>query len=134
LRRSQASKVSSHDASQAVIAGASRSPESAGMSILVVMVGEDVAIREEERTGGRAVVFGKREVTVGLVLSTDLARRWRGAWRGSKRGRALVAVVLRVKWGGGSSFKEKDKGGIRENDECGKRDSCQVSDGKNELG
>ena len=60
---------------------------------------------------------GFNERTVRGVLSTDFARRCRdGAWSGSKRGRALAAVVFRVKWGGGSSVKENDDGGIAEDD------------------
>jgi len=60
-----------------------------------------------------------------------------GTWSGSKRGRALAAVVFCVKWGGGSSVMEKANGGIGEDDEWGKWEGyqgCQVSDGGRERG
>jgi len=69
---------------------------------------------------GRGGVAGFNARTVGgvLVLSTDLARRCRdGACRVSKRGRALAAVVFRVKWGGGSSVNKNGNSGIQGNDE-----------------
>jgi len=69
-------------------------------------------MREEEATDGRGAA-GVKERTASSVLSTDLARGCRvGACSGSKRGRALAAVVLRVKWGGGSSVKEKGDGRV----------------------
>jgi len=92
--------VSSHVASQAVTVGASSIPEKAGMSIFVVMVGIGGCKHEEDAMEERGVA-GFNGQTAGGVLSTDLAHQCQdGACSGSKRGRALAAVVFHVKWVG----------------------------------